>query len=62
MPVNDPTIHREVTDDLRPVVLKFAEASRGNEESPAYTQLRRTLDGAERVIADIKSQQEIGDE
>jgi integrase len=55
MPVRDTTIHRQVTEDLRPVVHEFAGASRGNDVSPAYTQLRLMLTAAERVIADIES-------
>ncbi|MEO3430142.1 tyrosine-type recombinase/integrase [Pelagibius sp. CAU 1746] len=58
MPVNDKAIHREVTDGLRPVVLEFAKASRDNEESPAYTQLRRTIEAAEQVIVDIEAQRD----
>lgn len=55
MPVNDATVHDAVVESLRPVVLEFADASRGNEESPAYTQLRRTLRGAQQVAAAIKN-------
>lgn len=57
MPVKDQAIHREVTSGLRSVVMEFVDASRGNEESPAYTQLRRTIEAAERVITDIQAQQ-----
>lgn len=55
MPVNDVSIHRQVTEGLRPVVHEFVAASRGDPSTPAYTQLRRTLEGAERVIADIEA-------
>ncbi|WP_374377735.1 hypothetical protein [Dongia sp.] len=59
MPVNDIARHQEVTEGLRPVVLAFAHLSRDNTESPAFVQLRRTLDGAERVIADIAAEKEV---
>jgi site-specific recombinase XerD len=53
MPIRDAGVHREVVDSLRPIVIEFAQASRGNEESPAYTQLRRTLTAALQVAKDI---------
>lgn len=56
MPVKDAAVHDDVVESLRPVVLEFAEACRGNEESPAYTQLRRTLTAAQRVAADVKAE------
>jgi len=55
LPVSNVAIHREVTEGLRPVVHQFAAASRGDESSPAYVQLRRTLEAAERVIEDIEA-------
>lgn len=54
MPLKDSRIHEEVVESLRPVVMDFANASRGNNESPAYTQLRRMLTAATQVAADIK--------
>ena len=53
MAVRDPAVHRRVAADLRPVVRRFEAAGRGDTESPAYTQLRRTLEEAERVAADV---------
>lgn len=55
LPINDIETHQQVVSDLRPVVREFFDAGKGNEESPAYTQLRGTLDAAQRVIADINS-------
>lgn len=55
MPVKDASIHRQVAADLRPVVREFAEASKGNTETPSYTQLRHMLTAAEQVAADIDS-------
>ncbi|GAA0569650.1 hypothetical protein GCM10009099_04220 [Caenispirillum bisanense] len=54
MPVSDASIHRHVAEELRPVVLEFATASRANTESPAYTQLRRMLTAVEVVVAGIE--------
>ena len=59
MPVKDADIHDPVVESLRPIVLDFADASRGNDESPAYTQLRRTLTAAQRVAADIKAGEDV---
>lgn len=54
MPVSDVSIHRHVAEELRPVVLEFARASRANLETPAYTQLRRMLTAVEAVASDIE--------
>lgn len=54
MPLHDVNIHRQVAEDLRPVVLAFAGASRGNDTSPAYTQLRIMLTKADKVATDIE--------
>lgn len=56
MPVSEPDIHEQVLDQLRPVVLEFANASRNNEQSPAFVQLRSTLDGVRRVIEGLKAE------
>ncbi|WP_245513266.1 tyrosine-type recombinase/integrase [Rhizobium sp. BK376] len=58
MPLNDPEIHQEVVDSLRPVVTEFAAASRNNQQSPAYAQLKSTLDAARRVAEELKSDRE----
>lgn len=55
MPVKDSAVHDDVVESLRPVVQEFAEACRGNEETPAYTQLRRTLTAAQQIAVDIKA-------
>lgn len=64
MPVKDSRIHEEVVQNLRTVVKNFADASRGNDESPAYTQLRRTLTAATQVVAEIEAgvDETVGDE
>lgn len=46
LPLADPTIHQAVVDSLRPIVSDFAKASIDDNENPAYTQLRRTLEAA----------------
>lgn len=58
MPVNDPEIHEEVLHSLRPVVTQFAVASRNNQQSPAYAQLKGTLDAVRRVVEDLQSNNE----
>lgn len=52
MPVSDAAIHRHVAEELRPVVLEFARASRGNIETPAYTQLRRMANIEKVLVAE----------
>lgn len=53
MPLMNSEIHEQVLEQLRPVVDEFAGASRNNEQSPAFIQLRSTLDGIRRVVEDI---------
>jgi hypothetical protein len=55
MPLDDPGIHEGVLDSLRPVVTEFAAASRNNQQSPAYAQLKGTLDAVRRVVEELKS-------
>jgi len=55
MPLRDAGVHNRVVESLRPVVVEFEGASRGNTTSPAFSQLRRTLDAARRVAADIEA-------
>ncbi|MDH6264549.1 MULTISPECIES: site-specific integrase [Pseudomonadota] len=56
MPLRDTNIHERVLEDLRPVVLDFAASSRSNEQSPAFVQLRTTLDGVRRVVEGLKAE------
>lgn len=53
LPVRDVKIHKEVCRSLRPVVTHFFQASHGEAGSPAYMQLRRTIEAAEQVITEI---------
>ncbi|MGO7543910.1 tyrosine-type recombinase/integrase [Rhizobium beringeri] len=55
MPLGEPEIHEEVLENLRPVVVEFASASRNNEQSPAYAQLKATMDAVRRVVEELKS-------
>lgn len=57
LPLSDAAIHESVVESLRPVVNEFASASRFNEESPAYTQLRRMFEAALEVARDIRLKQ-----
>ncbi|RWX20056.1 site-specific integrase [Rhizobium hidalgonense] len=54
MPLNDPNIHQEVLDGLRPVVTEFAAASRGNQQSPAFAQLKGTIDAVQRLVVELQ--------
>lgn len=55
MPLRDAGVHNRVVESLRPVVVEFESASRGTTTSPAFSQLRRTLDAARKVAADIEA-------
>lgn len=54
MPLADPVIHESVVETLRPIVNEFLSASRFNDESPAYTQLKRMFQAALDVSETIK--------
>ncbi|WP_170151555.1 site-specific integrase [Microvirga subterranea] len=53
LPVRDVQVHKEVCDSLYPVVTHFFQASHGEAGSPAYTQLRRTIEAAKQIITEI---------
>ncbi|MFC0808313.1 tyrosine-type recombinase/integrase [Ensifer sp. P24N7] len=55
MPLGEPEIHEEVLESLRPVVVEFASASRNNKQSPAYGQLKGTLDAVRRVVEELRA-------
>lgn len=53
LPVHDVTIHQYVQDTLRPVVRQFFDASHGEVEAPAYTQLKHTLAAVQQTIVEL---------
>lgn len=55
MPLGEPEIHEEVLASLRPVITEFAAACRNNHQSPAYAQLRGTLDAVRRIAEGLKA-------
>ncbi len=61
MPLGEPEIHEEVLESLRPVVVEFASASRNNQQSPAYSQLRGTLDAVRRVVEELRADKAVSD-
>jgi hypothetical protein len=56
MPLGEPEIHEEVLESLRPIVTEFAAASRNNQQSPAYAQLKGTIDAVRRVVEELKAE------
>lgn len=54
MPLNDIDVHQAVLADFRSIVTFFSEAGRGDENSPAYLQLRRTLSSIQSIIAETQ--------
>lgn len=51
--VKNAKIHEEVLEGLRPVVLQFYNASRGENYSPAYSQLQDVLERVESIIDEL---------
>lgn len=54
MPLHDIGTHEQVLADFREVVRFFHDSSRGDQRSPAYLQLQRTIAEVQTVIAEIK--------
>jgi integrase len=54
MPVRDVAIHEQVLRDFRGVVNEFRIAGAGDQESPAYMQLRRTISEVQGVIDQLE--------
>lgn len=53
LPVADMGLHVEVLSAFREIVKFFHTSSRGEEASPAYLQLKRTISDVQAVIADL---------
>ncbi|KAB1086802.1 site-specific integrase [Neorhizobium galegae] len=58
MPLANPSVHKQALEGVRPVVLQFAAAARGNAISPAYVQLRAACDAMRRVVEGLDSDRE----
>lgn len=54
MPVRDLALHELVLDEFRGIVHFYKNASRGEEHSPAYLQLQRTISEVQSVIHELK--------
>lgn len=54
--VSDVEIHQRVVDTLRKVVMDFFKAGLGDERSPAYLQLKRTISIAQAFVDQFKEQ------
>jgi hypothetical protein len=54
MPVTDIPLHETVLKDFRNVVLFFKDTSRGDSRSPAFGQLKRTISGVKKILAELK--------
>lgn len=54
MPVRDVALHEQVLKDFRGVVNEFRVAGAGDQESPAYLQLRRTIAEVQAVINQLE--------
>jgi len=50
LPLNDVAIHKEVLDKLRPVVRFFFDESLGDNQSPAFVQLKVTLETVQAIV------------
>ncbi|HCF4899486.1 tyrosine-type recombinase/integrase [Pseudomonas aeruginosa] len=58
LPVSDRAIHKGVLESLRPVVIDFYESSRGEGYSPAYMQLRSTLESVANIIDQLEGDED----
>ncbi|MGO9603113.1 MAG: tyrosine-type recombinase/integrase [Candidatus Binataceae bacterium] len=54
MPIADVQMHKRVLEEFQQVVSLFRQASRDDQNSPAYLQLKRTLSQIQSVIADLE--------
>lgn len=54
MPVRDVALHEQVLKDFRGVVNEFRQAGAGDQDSPAYLQLRRTISEVQGVINQLE--------
>ncbi|OSQ36480.1 site-specific integrase [Thalassospira sp. MCCC 1A01428] len=61
LPVSEHSVHSTVLDNLRQVVRFFFDASQGDNQSPAFVQLKTTLEAIKQIIVDIPSE-EVGSE
>lgn len=53
MPISDVSIHQSVLTDFRTIVSFFSVQSKGDENSPAYLQLKRTISNVQGVIDEL---------
>lgn len=56
MPLNNLQVHQSVLEELRNVVKLFSESGRGDDSSPAYMQLKRTLASIQAVMKEIEGE------
>jgi integrase len=56
LPLHDAEIHKKVLADFRGVVNFFSESSKGDFNSPAYLQLKRTISSVQSIIAEIEGE------
>lgn len=54
LPINNPEIHKKVLEDFRSVVVLFNESSKGEQNSPAYSQLQSTINLIQSTIYEIE--------
>ncbi|MCV2361642.1 tyrosine-type recombinase/integrase [Paucibacter sp. TC2R-5] len=58
MPVRDVALHEQVLTDFRSVVTFYKDSGRGEQESPAYLQLQRTISEVQGVLRELKGSDE----
>lgn len=54
MPISDVEMHKKVLIDFREIVSFFSKSSRGDQNSPTYLQLKRTISNVQSVISEIE--------
>jgi integrase len=58
IPIDDPAVHMQVLEDFRKVSRFFFDESRGDRQSPAFAQLRVTLEAIQQVIDTLSGNQQ----
>jgi hypothetical protein len=56
MPHQDPQIHNAVLNDMRQVVQSFIDTGRSDDNSPAFLQLRHTINNIESIISELQGE------
>lgn len=57
MPINDLAIHQQVLKDMRKVVNSFITSGRSDDNTPAFLQLKHTINNIQSIIFELQDQE-----